>query len=69
MEIEFLLFPIQQLSKKLIRRLVNKVLLSGVLIRIKSLIKISFRKEWKNLLFFHKNICIVKISDKISKAW
>lgn len=34
MEIGFLLFPIQQFREKLIRHLLNKVLLSGVLICI-----------------------------------
>jgi len=38
MEIVFLLFPVQQLSKKIIRHLLNKVLLRGVLIYILSLI-------------------------------
>lgn len=51
MEIEFLLFPIQQLSKKLIRHLVNKVLLSGMLICIKSLIKLALGKNGKTCYF------------------
>lgn len=66
MEIEFLLFPIQQLSKKLISHLVNKVLLSGMLICIKSLIKLALEKNGKTCYFSTektpklRNICIVQ---------